>query len=176
MTHDKLPPTTPILPGLTLSDFWSWAYSDLNANRAAFADFLTAAALGLLDTPRTPASGYDLLYCERKIAVKAASSDTQRVEFDISERMTEQAVSASYQPAPRRVADCYVFCLPPVQPLDVGAWAFHVLSTKTINTHFGRQQKLSLNTLREHSPAVSYDALRQAIDRVLFPDTPTEQL
>ncbi len=47
---------TPIdgLDGLTVGDFWSWAYSDLlsNANRGVFAEFIVAVALGVHEQPR----------------------------------------------------------------------------------------------------------------------------
>ena len=39
---------------LKILDFWSWAYSDIlsNRNRAIFAEFLVATALGEIDKPR----------------------------------------------------------------------------------------------------------------------------
>ncbi|MHC4616924.1 MAG: hypothetical protein ACYTEQ_04130 [Planctomycetota bacterium] len=42
------------LSGLTLGDFWSWAYSDVlnNRNRSILAEFLVASALGLIDETR----------------------------------------------------------------------------------------------------------------------------
>lgn len=73
----KLKPEQSILNlgALTLADFWSWAYSDLlsNVNRCTFAEFLVAAALGLLDTPRVEWDAVDLRYQGRGIEVRAAA-------------------------------------------------------------------------------------------------------
>src|SRR3954466_16258321 len=60
--------------GLTVSDFWSWAYSDMlsNRNRAVFAEFLVGAASGVLDRPRVEWDAYDLRYGDHKVEVKAS--------------------------------------------------------------------------------------------------------
>ena len=54
-TPPRLTPDHPIAGlGLTVGDFWSWAYSDVLVNtvRPLLAEFLVAAALGQLDQAR----------------------------------------------------------------------------------------------------------------------------
>jgi len=56
MVAERLSPNEKIvgLDGLTVGDFWSWAYSDIlsNRNRSIYAEFLVGSALGVLDKPR----------------------------------------------------------------------------------------------------------------------------
>jgi hypothetical protein len=56
-----------MIPGLghmTLSDFWSWGYSDLwsNRNRAILAEFIVGALLEVLKKPRIEWDAVDLVY------------------------------------------------------------------------------------------------------------------
>jgi len=62
----RLPPhhTIPNLPGHTLGDFWSWAYSEVltNTTRSVFAEYLVGAALGVVNTPRVEWDRQDFEY------------------------------------------------------------------------------------------------------------------
>ncbi|MEW6511721.1 MAG: hypothetical protein AB1428_12270 [Bacteroidota bacterium] len=57
MKINRILPATPIpcLLGVTVGDFWSWAYTDAlsNPHRSAFTEFLVASALGVRNTPPT---------------------------------------------------------------------------------------------------------------------------
>lgn len=59
-------PADPIpgISGLTVCDFWRWAYSDIlsNRNHSIFADFIVGVALGVVDRPRVEWDGVDLHY------------------------------------------------------------------------------------------------------------------
>jgi len=69
MKLKKLNPEDRILgvEGLSLGDFWSWAYSDIlsNRNRSVFAEFIVGSALGVIDEPRIEWDAVDLRYGEK---------------------------------------------------------------------------------------------------------------
>lgn len=77
MSQRKLNPGKKItgLEGLTVGDFWSWAYSDImgNLNRSVFAEFVVASALGLNDKIRIEWDAFDLHYQGRNIEVNCAT-------------------------------------------------------------------------------------------------------
>jgi hypothetical protein len=72
----KLENSTPIpgIPNVTISEFWSWAYSDVlvNTNRSVFAEFLVGSALDILDKPRVEWDAVDLRYRNKTIEVKCS--------------------------------------------------------------------------------------------------------
>ena len=119
---EKLSVQQPIagLNGLTLGDFWSWAYSDVlnNRNRSILAEFLVAAALGVLDEPRVEWDAVDLSYHDKRIEVKSAaylqSWEQERlsvIRFDIARKRGWDAAANLSASKPTRSADAYVFCL-----------------------------------------------------------------
>ena len=65
----------PGLEGVTIGDFWSWAYSDLMSNtvRPLFAEFLVGRCLGLIDKPRKEWDHVDFLYSGKKVEVKSSA-------------------------------------------------------------------------------------------------------
>jgi hypothetical protein len=73
MIKRKLTPDKEIkgLDGLTMGDFWSWAYSDImgNVNRSVFAEFVVASVLSIDDRVRIEWDAYDLEYQGKKIEV-----------------------------------------------------------------------------------------------------------
>lgn len=181
---DKLCPTTPIpaLEGLTVGDFWSWAYSDLlsNQNRGVFAEFLVGTALGVVDKPRVEWDGCDLIYRGHKIEVKASGflqswqqHTLSPVRFDIALKQAWDAAANTYSNRALRVSDCYVFCLfgetdpARISVLNVEAWSFFILSSRFIDARLGGQKTIGLAPLRQLCEPVHYDRLRAAVDRVL---------
>jgi len=155
----KLANTTPIpgIPYLTISDFWSWAYSDVlvNTNRSVFAEFLVGSALGVLDKPRIEWDAVDLHYNEKTIEVKCSAyiqSWDQKaystILFDIGKKIAWHADSNTYEKEPTRSADCYVFCLfkelvkDKANILDTNSWEFYVVSTKRINEGLKDQKSI----------------------------------
>ena len=172
----------PGLGALTLGDFWSWAYSDIlsNVNRATFAEFMVASALGLLDSPRLEWDAVDLHHQGRGIEVKAAAylqtwkqDKPSAIRFDIGKKMGWDARANTYLSEPIRSADCYVFCLyPETDPeragvLDALVWEFYVLPTGRINAELGDQKSIGIKRLREISTATSYPELRSRVEQAL---------
>ena len=82
---------------MTLGDFWSWAYSDVlsNGNRAAFAEFLVASALGVTTQPRREWDMVDLRYKGKLVEVKASAylqawaqpNGPSKIIFDVAKKL-----------------------------------------------------------------------------------------
>lgn len=183
MKH-KLPPQQPIpaLGGLTIGDFWSWAYSDLlsNANRAVFAEFLVGAALGVIDCPRIEWNAYDLLYRGAKIEVKASGylqswqqKQLSTIRFDVGQKLAWDAETNTYASTSIRTADCYVFCLyaeqnaDQVDVLNVDAWEFYPVLTKELVRLVGAQKTMSLSRLQRICRPVCLSELKAQIDKLI---------
>lgn len=166
-------------------DFWRFALSDLRMNNARgyLAEFVVSRALGL-DAVRVEWDDVDVVWGSVKIEVKSSAyvqawpqQVPSRISFGgLRRRAWSQdggrAASATYK------ADVYVFAwqttVDPRQydPLDIGAWSFHVL---------GRSQleqlavgSISLSTLAGMSTPVAYAALRAEIQEVAAAHTPAE--
>lgn len=108
--------------GLTLGDFWSWAYSDImyNTVRPIFAEFLVGVALGVIDKPRVEWNAFDFSYKGKKIEIKSAAylqswrqPKVSAVRFDIAQKDGWSAETNKFAGISKRNADCYVFCLYP---------------------------------------------------------------
>jgi hypothetical protein len=171
------------LESLTLGDFWSWAYSDVlnNRNRSVLAEFLVAAALGVLETPRVEWDAVDLRYRGKAIEVKSAAyvqsweqESLSVIRFDIARKRGWDAATNVSASEPTRSADGYVFCLYPetdpakVDVLDAGAWEFYVLSTEQIERELGNQKSIGLRGLRALCDPVRYSGLQVRIGELLF--------
>lgn len=170
--------------GVTVGDFWAWAYSDLlnNTNRAVFAEFLVGRALGVTDVPRVPWDSVDLRYRRKKIEVKASSyvqswhreqDPISQISFDLKERLSWDAATNTYEVELSRAADCYVFCVyteterSRANVLEVDRWEFYVLPTERINRELGSQKTAALSTIRYMVGPVGYSQLKGSVDRVL---------
>jgi len=167
--------------GLTLGDFWSWAYSDLlsNVNRSTLAEFLVASALGLIDAPRIEWDAVDLHYQGHSIEVKASAylqswpqAAPSVIRYDIAKKRGWDPHTSTYAPQPIRSADCYVFCLFPATDLDsayqrildADVWEFYVLPTKQLELEFGDQKSVGLKAIQKVAPMVRYRSLKRQID------------
>jgi hypothetical protein len=170
--------------GVTVGEFWAWAYSDLlnNTDRAVFAEFLVGTALGVTDVPRVPWDSVDLRYRGRKIEVKASSyvqswhheqDPLSQISFDLKERLSWDAATNTYQVKPGRAADCYVFCVYTetdrirANVLEVNCWEFYVIPTERINRELGSQKSAALSTIGSMVSPVGYTQLRESVDRVV---------
>jgi len=172
----------PGLNGLTLGDFWSWAYSDImsNRNRSVFAEFLVAATLEVIDKPRVEWDAVDVCYRGRSIEVKASAylqswhqEHPSIIKFDIAKKRAWDPETNVIASEPVRSADCYVFCLYPetnsskANILDVSSWKFYVLSTEQIEKEFGNQKSVGIKRLQAVCEPVQYEQLTPKIDSVL---------
>lgn len=142
----RLTGSEPLTPdGACVADFWRWGYSDLRSNvvRGVLAEYLVARACGTdLSGPRAAWDDYDVLTGSgTKVEVKSSaylqSWKQQRlstISFGRLRARTYDETAGRYSGEPRLRADVYVFalhrCTVPAEydPLDVGQWAFHVLS------------------------------------------------
>ena len=179
-----LEPDHPIpgLHGLTIGNFWAWAYSDIldNRNRSIFAEYLVAVALDVADHPRIEWNAYDLIYRSYKIEVKASAflqswqqASLSQIKFDVAEKQGWDAATNTYADEPRRGSDCYVFCVyaetdpTAVNVLNVQKWDFYVIPTARLNAKLGNQKSISLAPLASLCEAVDFAILRPSVDNAL---------
>lgn len=151
----------------TLSDFWSWAYSDIlgNAERGAMAEFLVACALELTDKPRITWDKYDLLLNEngREISIEVKASgyfqtwgqrEKSKLIFGIQPTKAWDYVTDTFEEEQKRQAEIYVFCVhnaneknDGMNTLDLSQWDFYLLPTSVLNEKTGKQKTISLDKL-----------------------------
>jgi hypothetical protein len=170
------------LDGVTVGDFWSWAYSDIlsNRNRSVFAEFLVGMALNVTDKPRIEWDAVDLRYGGQTIEVKSAAyvqswkqSALSTITFDIGMKESWDAASATFVKEPIRSADCYIFCLYAekdslkVNVLNVAHWHFFVLLTEEINQVFGNQKSVRLSRIQRLCQPVDYYNLKDRVNQLL---------
>ncbi len=175
------------IPGtnnLTVSDFWSWAYSDIlsNRNRSVFAEFLVASTLGQTNEPRVEWDAVDVRYKGKGIEVKSAAywqswNQTKRsvIRFDIAKKYGWDSKTDERTKVKVRSSDCYVFCVlgrvddeekPDV--LDIDQWKFYVVSTKVINDTFKEQRSIGLSSVEwVCKNSVSYHELKDTIHSIM---------
>jgi hypothetical protein len=100
----------PVL-GVTVGDYWSWAYSDIlsNTDRAVFTEFVVGTALGVTDAPRVEWDAVDLRYGDKTIEVKSSvyvqswhqeQDPPSQISFDLKERLSWDAATNTYQVEP----------------------------------------------------------------------------
>ena len=171
--------------GLSLRDFWSWAYSDLldNTLRGSFSEFLVAAALGIdLSTPRVNWEPWDLTFptgqAEFHIEVKSGSylqaweqKRPSAIRFSIRPAI-RWSEATGYTGEQRRQSDVYVFCVftekdvSKADPMDLDSWDFYVLPTKVLDERCGEQKSISLGALLRLNPEkADFAALKAAVLR-----------
>jgi hypothetical protein len=169
------------IAGARILDYWRWAHSDIveNVQRGLFAEFLVAAALGVTHVQRVGWAGYDLDYDGKKIEVKSSAylqSWLQRAltrpVFSIGAHQQWIERTGAFED-PRRVADCYVFCLyhdkdgPDAEILNVARWTFYALGITALIEHCQTAKTLSLERLEAIATPVSLDDLKRRVDKVL---------
>ncbi len=181
---EHLSPDTPILAtdGLSVVDYWTWAYSDIlcNVNRGVFAEFLVGAALDALQCPRIEWDACDLRYQDKKVEVKSSAylqswiqKKPSEITFDIAPKMGLNTMTGEYSLEACRAADIYVFCLFTEQNveyaniLDASQWEFYILPAQCLNEKLGIQKSNHLNPLRRLCEPVSYSQLKQTVDALI---------
>ena len=170
------------LGGLTIGDFWSWAYSDImnNRNRSIFAEFIVGSALGAINKPRIEWDAFDLVYRGKKIEVKSSAylqswpqSNLSLIRFDIATKRSWYADSNTFETEPVRAADCYVFCIfsetDPIKAdvLNMEKWQFYVLATAKIDRELGVQKTIGIKRLQSMCNPIEYGSLKTEIDHVV---------
>ena len=168
--------------GLSVGEYWSWAYSDIltNRNRGIFAEFLVGHALDVLNEPRMEWDGFDLHYKGKRIEVKSSAylqswhqSKPSIIRFDIAPKKAWDARSNTYSDTLQRHSDCYVFCLfatleeSTADVLDLNQWDFYVISTKSLNDIYPTQKSLGFESIKKIASITSYAGLKSTVDTTL---------
>lgn len=167
---------------IRLSEFWSWARSDLvnNVARGVLAEFLVAHALDIVDEPRTEWDAKDLVTKDgTTIEVKSSAyvqswkqKKHSKVTFKIApKKRAWDATTDKMTYDQKRYCDVYVFCLldrknDDIDPMNMDHWVFYVVSSHEINECLGDKKSVSLSTLEKLPSAkpISYDDLKQAVE------------
>ena len=142
--------------------FLNWAFDDVlsNTTRGLVAEFHVARALGVT-TPRVQWDAYDLETPNGiRVEVKSAAylqswpqSKPSTISFDIAPKRSWHAATNTYDDAPSRSADVYVFCLldhrdrDSVDVFDVDQWRFWVLATRILDERLPAQKSVAPSTL-----------------------------
>lgn len=146
-----------------LSDFWSWAYSDLiaNAERGVLAEYIVACALGVEKSVRISWDNVDLRLPEG-IAVEVKSSGyiqtweqdrISSIRFGIKPTYGWDAETNKYGSECLRQSDIYIFCVHKhtdqntINPLDVRQWDFYIILTDILDKSVGEQKSITLSAL-----------------------------
>lgn len=169
-----------------LSDFWSWAHSDLvsNTERGKLAEYLVACALGLQGKELPSWNSYDLITSEGiKVEVKASGyiqswgqSKLSTLTFGIQPTHSWNPDASAYAAEEKRQADVFVFCVfkhtdqDTLNPLDVSQWDFYPLPTKVLNNAVGPQKRITLPSLLSlGAEKCPYRLLREKIISLVNP-------
>ena len=165
---------------LTLSDYWSWAHSDLvnNTERGIFAEFLVHKAMNEDNNIRKDWTSYDVLSPEGiRIEVKSSGyiqswhqEKLSAISFSVRPARSWNPETHKYAEECTRDSDVYVFCLhkhtdkESINILDLSQWTFFVLPTSTLNVMAESQKTISLSRVQSLGAIeTDYDHLRDTI-------------
>lgn len=172
--------------GLTVKDFWIWAYSDLidNTQRGVMAEFLVYSSFRntLADSQmRANWLPFDVTSPSgRRIEVKSAAyiqawtpeNIFAQIRFDIGKKLAWDNASASYSSKAKRNCDLYVFCVftaktKDISPLNLDYWDFYVLPTSILNEKVPNQKGIALSSLLKLNPVkTDYAGLGDVIETI----------
>lgn len=170
--------------GITIKDFWSWAYSDLlnNTFRGVLAEFLVYSSMSNIVPPtqmRIDWMPFDLTSPSgHRIEVKSAAylqsweqDYYSKILFDIAPKRAWSPTDG-YSVEVKRNSDLYVFCLYTALSrnksiLDLDLWEFYVLATSVLNEKTPLQKGISLPSLLKLRPVkTDYEGLGQTIETI----------
>lgn len=168
-----------------LTDFWSWAHSNLmdNTERGILAEYLVACAVDIQSEKRVPWSKYDLLTKEGiKIEVKSSGylqtwgqEKLSNIAFGIQETYGWNEADGTFDDDRKRQSDIYVFCVhkhanqETVNPLDVTQWDFYLLSTQKLNENVNHQKSITLSSLLKiGAEKCTYELLYKKILKIIY--------
>ena len=171
--------------GISVKDFWSWAYSDLldNTQRGVMAEFLVYSSIR--STPDSQMRENWLPFdvtspSGRRIEVKSAAyiqawtpeNIFAQVRFDIGKKLAWDNATASYASEAKRNCDLYVFCLftamtKDVSLLNLDYWDFYVLPTSVLNEKLPNQKSIAFSALQKLNPVkTDYAGLGAVIETI----------
>lgn len=173
------------ISGISIQEFWSWAYSDLlnNTYRGVLAEFLVGKSLSRFSPPdshiRVDWMPYDLTSPSgRRIEVKSAaylqswtSDYFSQIIYDVAPKKA-WAPETGYSPEYIRHSDLYVFCLYTARSrdqciLNLDLWKFYVLPTSVLNRERPQQKTMGLSTLLNlHPVEADFSTLGDVIETI----------
>lgn len=164
----------------SVSDFWSFQFSNFWNMNDDVSEFLVAKALNnSKPTNREAWTLYDIRYNDCRIEVKSSSdfhcwtkpgSKPSKCRFSIEKA---HCVYKDISSPLERQNDLYVFChnmgtdFESSYPLDTDNWEFYVVLTTEINRRFKNQKSVSLNMLKRFFKPVEYSSLKKEIDECI---------
>lgn len=174
--------------GISVKDYWSWAYSELidNTQRGVMAEFLVYSSLkSEYPPPRTQMRENWLPFdvtspSGRRIEVKSAAyiqawtpeNIFAQIRFDIGKKLAWDNVTATSATVAKRNCDLYVFCLFTAKTKDISLlnldyWDFYVLPTSVLNEKVPEQKGISLSSLLKLEPVkTDYAGLGTVIESI----------
>lgn len=172
--------------GMTVKDFWSWAYSDLlnNTYRGVMAEFLVYSSLNPITPPHDTQMRADWLAYDvtspsgRRIEVKSAAylqswnpeDMLSQIRFDIAKKLAWDG--KNYATIPERNCDLYVFCVFTAKTKDISLlnldyWDFYVLPTSVLNEKVPEQKGIAFSSLLKLRPVkTDYAGLGAVIESI----------
>ncbi len=173
--------------GITVMDFWHWAFSDLidNTQRGVMAEFLVHSSLNQSPSPDTQARENWLPFdvtspSGRRIEVKSAAyvqawtpeNMFAQIRFDIGKKLAWDNATATSATVAKRNCDLYVFCLftaktKGISLLDLDYWDFYVLPTSVLDKNVPDQKGIALSSLLKLEPVkTDYTGLGAVIESI----------
>lgn len=173
--------------GISVMDFWSWAYSDLidNTQRGVMAEFLVYSSVRSTPSPNSQTRENWLPFdvtspSGRRIEVKSAAyiqawtpeNIFAQIRFDIGKKLAWDNATASFASEAKRNCDLYVFCLftamtKDVSLLNLDYWEFYVLPTSVLNEKLPNQKSIAFSVLQKLNPVkTDYAGLGAVIESI----------
>jgi len=172
--------------GITVMDFWRWAFSNLidNTQRGVIAEFLVYSSLKKYSSStqmRTNWSPFDVASPSgRRIEVKSAAyiqawtpeNIFAQIRFDIGKKLAWDNATATSATVAKRNCDLYVFCLftaktKDISLLDLDHWDFYVLPTSVLDEKVPDQKGIALSSLLKLEPVkTDYAGLGAVIESI----------
>ena len=172
--------------GISVKDFWSWAYSDLlnNTQRGVMAEFLVYSSFKS-EYPPPPRTQMRVNWLPfdvtspsgRRIEVKSAAylqswttDFPAQIQYDIAPKLAWDG--KNYATEAKRNCDLFVFCLYTALTrdksiLDLDYWEFYVLPTYILNDRIPNQKTISLSSLLKLEPVkTDYAGLGSVIESI----------
>lgn len=163
--------------GLTMADFWKWAYSDLSDNlqRSILSEYIVASALNATEKKcnRThkAKNSYDLLTEDGfRIVIKSAAY-IQSPEAEHPDCISFSIMSPPGQNC--RCSDIYIFCLykgmtENNSPLNLDLWEFYVIKSSVLDEQKPAQKTITLPSLMRLQPLwCDYYGISEAIQTIM---------
>lgn len=174
--------------GLSVHDYWSWAYSELidNTQRGVMAEFLVYSTLNNSIIPQRTQMRENWLPFDvtspsgRRIEVKSAAyiqawtpeNIFAQIRFDIAKKLAWNNETATSATVAKRNCDLYVFCLftaktKDVSLLDLDYWDFYILPTSVLDQKVPDQNGIALSSLLKLGPVkTDYAGLGHVIETI----------